>query len=163
MTVPVGITFGTFDLLHVGHVSILERAKSLCDYLVVGVSSDELSFAKKGSKTVYSQDERLRIVASLRVVDRVFLEESLEKKSEYVIAHRANVLVMGDDWLGKFDFLSELCEVRYLARTPAISTTEVRQAITGSGRDVRARLIAPVAVGSHEGALDREGPARHRR
>jgi glycerol-3-phosphate cytidylyltransferase len=125
----VGITFGTFDLLHIGHINILERAKALCDYLVVGVSTDELSFAKKGVKPVYSESERLKIVSSLRVVDFVFPEESLEQKAEYIRRFNADVLIMGQDWEGKFDHLNELCEVLYLPRTPNISTTEVRAEI----------------------------------
>ena len=125
----VGITFGTFDLLHVGHISILERAKAVCDYLVVGVSTDSLNLAKKGVASVYSQEERVKIVSSLRVVDFVFLEESLEQKADYVRQFRADVLVMGQDWAGKFDHLRELCEVLYLPRTPHISTTRVRAEI----------------------------------
>jgi glycerol-3-phosphate cytidylyltransferase len=125
----VGITFGTFDLLHIGHINILERAKALCDYLVVGVSTDELSFAKKGVNPVYSESERLKIVSSLRVVDFVFPEESLEQKAEYIRRFNADVLIMGQDWEGKFDHLNELCEVLYLPRTPNISTTEVRAEI----------------------------------
>lgn len=125
----VGITFGTFDLLHVGHINILERAKKVCDYLVVGVSTDELNIAKKGVAPVYSQDERLKIVSALRVVDFVFVEESLEKKEEYVRRYNANVLIMGQDWAGKFDHLREMCEVLYLPRTPHISTTQVRAEI----------------------------------
>ena len=125
----VGITFGTFDLLHVGHISILERSKALCDYLVVGVSTDELNFSKKGTAAVYSEEERLKIVGSLRMVDFVFLEESLDKKAEYIKRFNADVLVMGQDWAGKFDELRELCEVVYLPRTPHISTTQVRAEI----------------------------------
>lgn len=125
----VGITFGTFDLLHVGHINILERAKAVCDYLVVGVSTDTLNTAKKGVPPVYSQEERLKIVSSLRVVDFVFLEESLEQKADYIRQFRADVLVMGQDWAGKFDHLRDLCEVLYLPRTPHISTTQVRAEI----------------------------------
>lgn len=125
----VGITFGTFDLLHVGHINILERAKGLCDYLVVGVSTDALNTSKKGIAPVYSQEERLKIVGALRVVDYVFYEESLEKKADYVRDFHADVLVMGQDWAGKFDDLRELCEVVYLPRTPHISTTQVRAEI----------------------------------
>ncbi|HWH37061.1 MAG TPA: adenylyltransferase/cytidyltransferase family protein [Candidatus Limnocylindrales bacterium] len=121
----VGMTFGTFDLLHIGHVSILERSKAQCDYLVVGVSTDQLNFSKKGAKPVYSEQERVKIVSSLRVVDFVFLEESLEKKADYIRQFRADVLIMGDDWAGRFDHLRELCEVVYLPRTPHISTTQV--------------------------------------
>lgn len=125
----IGLTFGTFDLLHVGHINILERTKKLCDYLVVGVSTDDLSLAKKGVRPVYSQDERLKIVGSLRVVDYVFLEESLEQKAEYIRRFHADVLVMGQDWAGKFDHLADLCEILYLPRTPHISTTQVRAEI----------------------------------
>ncbi len=125
----VGITFGTFDLLHVGPVNILERAKQVCDYLVVGVSTDELNLAKKGVGPVYSLDERLKIVGALRVVDFVFAEESLEQKAEYIGRFHADVLIMGQDWEGKFDHLQDKCEVLYLPRTPHISTTQVRAEI----------------------------------
>ena len=117
------ITFGTFDVFHVGHLLLLERARKLGDYLIVGVSTDSLSIGKKNRAPVYAQDERLRIVEALKAVDEVFLEESLDKKREYLIQHRANVLVMGDDWRGRFDEFNDVCEVVYLARTPAISTT----------------------------------------
>jgi len=122
----VGITFGTFDLLHIGHVNILERSKQACDFLVVGVSTDALNFSKKQAYPVYSEQERLKIIASLRMVDQVFLEESLEKKRDYIQQYKANLLIMGDDWAGKFDFCSDLCEVLYLPRTPHISTTSVK-------------------------------------
>ncbi|HEY7464340.1 MAG TPA: adenylyltransferase/cytidyltransferase family protein [Candidatus Limnocylindria bacterium] len=125
----VGITFGTFDLLHIGHINILERAKAVCDYLVVGVSTDALTIAKKGVPPVYPEAERIRIVSSLRVVDFTFPEESLEAKADYIKRFHADVLVMGQDWEGKFDHLNELCEVLYLPRTPNISTTEVRAEI----------------------------------
>jgi glycerol-3-phosphate cytidylyltransferase len=129
----VGITFGTFDLLHVGHINILDRAKALCDYLVVGVSTDALSLSKKGVAPVYSQQERLKIVGALRVVDYVFYEESLEQKADYIREYHADVLVMGQDWAGKFDELRELCEVLYLPRTPHISTTQVRAEVFSRG------------------------------
>lgn len=125
----VGITFGTYDLLHVGHINLLERAKAVCDYLVVGVSTDALSVVKKGVPPVYSQDERLKIVGSLRLVDYVFFEESLEEKADYIRRFHADVLIMGQDWAGKFDDLRDLCEVLYLPRTPHISTTQVRAEI----------------------------------
>ncbi|HET7303021.1 MAG TPA: adenylyltransferase/cytidyltransferase family protein [Segeticoccus sp.] len=117
------ITFGTFDVLHVGHVRVLERAAALGDRLVVGVSADALNLAKKNRAPVFSQDERLEIVGALRVVDAVFVEESLEQKRDYILEHHADVLVMGDDWKGKFDFVSDVCEVVYLPRTPSVSTT----------------------------------------
>lgn len=123
------ITFGTFDLFHIGHLRILERARELGDYLVVGVSSDELNFRKKNYRPVFSEHDRMRIVAAVRQVDEVFREESLEKKRDYIQEHRADVLVMGEDWKGKFDFCSDLCEVVYLTRTHGISTTDLKRVI----------------------------------
>lgn len=119
------ITFGTFDILHIGHIRILQRSRALGDRLVVGVSTDQLNFAKKGRNPVYPQEERLEIIKSIRYVDDAFYEESLELKAEYIKQHRADVLVMGDDWKGKFDYLNDLCKVVYLPRTTGISTTEL--------------------------------------
>jgi glycerol-3-phosphate cytidylyltransferase len=127
------ITFGTFDVFHVGHLRMLERARDLGDRLVVGVSTDELNMEKKGRRPVYSQAERLEIVAALRCVDSTFLEESLEAKRDYVVACSATVLVIGDDWAGRFDHLGDLCEVRYLPRTPSVSTTQTIEIIRLSG------------------------------
>jgi glycerol-3-phosphate cytidylyltransferase len=123
------ITFGTFDVLHVGHIRVLNRAAALGDRLVVGVSSDRLNFAKKGRNPVFSQQERLEIVSNVKAVDAVFVEESLEQKRDYVLEHAAKVLVMGDDWAGKFDHLSDVCEVVYLPRTPSVSTTAIIELI----------------------------------
>src|SRR5579875_1272832 len=127
------ITFGTFDVLHVGHLRILQRSRALGDRLVVGVSSDELNFSKKARYPVFSQAERCELVANLKCVDEVFVEESLELKREYVQKFAADVLVMGDDWAGKFDFLNDICEVTYLPRTPSISTTAVIEHISNMG------------------------------
>jgi len=123
------ITFGTFDLFHIGHLNILERAKAQGDYLIVGVSSDQLNYDKKQKYPVCSQEHRMRIILSLKCVDEVFLEESLELKGEYIKNKSADVLVMGDDWKGKFDNFKSLCEVNYLDRTPSISTTELIEII----------------------------------
>jgi glycerol-3-phosphate cytidylyltransferase len=123
------ITFGTFDVFHVGHLRILERARVLGDHLVVGVSTDSFNESKKGRPPVYPQEERAEIVAALRCVDEVFFEESLELKAEYIRQYDVDVLVMGDDWQGRFDEFGSLCEVVYLPRTPAISTTEVIEKI----------------------------------
>lgn len=117
------ITFGTFDVFHIGHLRILERARQYGDRLVVGVSSDALNVSKKGRPPVYDEVERLAIVGGLKCVDGTFLEESLDKKADYVRAHEARVLVMGDDWAGRFDHLNQLCDVVYLPRTPSVSTT----------------------------------------
>lgn len=132
MTGTTVITFGTFDVLHVGHVRVLNRAAEFGDRLVVGVSSDALNLAKKGRQPIFTQDERLEIVANLKVVGTVFVEESLELKRQYVTEHRADVLVMGNDWEGKFDFLNDICRVVYLPRTPSISTTGIIEHISTS-------------------------------
>ena len=123
------ITFGTFDVFHVGHLHILERAKALGSRLLVGVSTDQMNFDKKGRYPVYSEQERMEIIRSLRCVDGVFREESLALKRQYLLEHRADVLVMGDDWAGKFDEFLDICEVRYLDRTPSISTTAIIEKI----------------------------------
>lgn len=126
------ITFGTFDVLHVGHLRILQRARELGDRLVVGVSSDALNFSKKGRYPVFDQEERCELVSNLRCVDEVFVEESLELKRQYVQSHAADILVMGDDWSGKFDSLSDICRVDYLPRTPSISTTALIEKIVNT-------------------------------
>jgi glycerol-3-phosphate cytidylyltransferase len=117
------ITFGTFDVLHVGHIRILQRAADLGDRLVVGVSADALNLAKKGRPPVFSEEERMEIVGSLKMVDEVFLEESLEQKKDYILKYHADVLAMGDDWKGRFDWVSDVCDVVYFPRTPSVSTT----------------------------------------
>jgi choline-phosphate cytidylyltransferase len=137
------ITFGTYDLLHIGHVNLLRRARELGSHLVVGVSSDELNMRKKGLQPAYTTEDRVAIVKALRFVDEVFVEHSLEEKRDYLIAHRADVLVMGDDWAGKFDEFSDICRVVYLPRTEGISTTEVKSHIKGAGAGpVRTRRVA---------------------
>lgn len=119
------ITFGTFDILHYGHIRILERAKAMGSHLIVGVSSDQLNLRKKNRNPIYSETERMAIISSLRCVDEVFLEESLEQKREYILKYQADILVMGNDWEGKFDEFKNVCRVHYLERTPSISTTSI--------------------------------------
>ncbi|WP_105187873.1 adenylyltransferase/cytidyltransferase family protein [Pseudoalteromonas sp. T1lg48] len=128
MTIKV-ITFGTFDVFHVGHVNLLQRAAKLGDELIVGVSSDALNIEKKGRAPVYSQQDRMRIIAAMSDVARVFVEESLALKRQYIQKHGADILVMGDDWRGKFDEFNDICEVIYLPRTPSISTTEIIEVV----------------------------------
>ena len=123
------ITFGTFDVFHVGHLRIIERAASYGDRLIVGVSSDALNLSKKSRAPVFSEAERLAIVGALKLVDEVFVEESLELKRHYLEKFSADVLVMGDDWEGRFDEFRDVCEVVYLPRTPAISTTALIEKI----------------------------------
>jgi len=123
------ITFGTFDVFHVGHVNILTRAHDLGDHLTVGVSTDELNFSKKGRYPIYRQEHRRQIVQSLDCVSETFYEHSLELKREYLLEHRADVLVMGNDWEGRFDGFKDVCDVVYLPRTADISTTDIIQLI----------------------------------
>ena len=121
------ITFGTFDVFHVGHLKILQRAKEEGSRLVVGVSSDALNFKKKKRYPIFNQNDRMAIISALRCVDHVFLEESLELKDAYIQEHNASILVMGDDWKGKFDDMP--CTVKYLERTPSVSTTQIIEII----------------------------------
>ena len=120
------VTFGNYDLFHVGHLNILRRAKDLGDRLVVGVSSDELNFRKKQIRPTYPLDHRIAIVESIRFVDEVFVEDALELKRQYLLDHRADILVMGDDWEGRFDEFKDICKVVYLPRTIGISSTDVK-------------------------------------
>lgn len=120
------ITYGTFDLLHVGHINLLRRAKALGDYLIVVVSSDEFN-AVKGKKAYHSFESRKQILEAIRYVDEVLPEYTWEQKIDDVVNNHVDVFVMGDDWKGKFDFLKEYCEVVYLPRTEGISTTMIKE------------------------------------
>ncbi len=127
------ITFGTFDVFHVGHINLLQRAASFGDQLFVGVSTDALNYSKKSRYPIYNEADRMKIINSLRYVNLCFPEESLEKKAEYIKYYKADVLVMGNDWEGKFDQFKSLCEVVYLPRTPSVSTTELIEVISSTG------------------------------
>lgn len=129
MTLKTVITFGTFDVFHSGHVNILRRSREMGDRLVVGISSDQLNFSKKGRNPVYPLRSRMNILHAIRYVDQVFVEESLDLKREYILEHQADILVMGDDWAGRFEEFRDICEVKYLPRTPSISTTEIIEVI----------------------------------
>ena len=120
------ITYGTFDLLHIGHINILRRAKELGDYLIVALSSDEFN-SRKGKRAYYDYNHRKQILESVRYVDEVIPEYNWEQKVQDVSDHDVNVFVMGDDWKGKFDFLKEHCDVIYLSRTEGISTTRIKK------------------------------------
>ncbi|RUM31820.1 MAG: glycerol-3-phosphate cytidylyltransferase [Aquifex sp.] len=124
----VVITYGTFDLFHIGHLNLLKRAKSLGDYLIVGVSTDEFNEIK-GKKSVFPYEHRAEIVRSIKYVDLVIPEKSWEQKIEDIKKYKVDVFVMGDDWKGKFDYLKEYCEVIYLPRTQGISTTELKETL----------------------------------
>ena len=123
----VVITYGTFDLFHVGHLNILKRAKELGDYLIVAVSSDAFN-AGKGKTAYHSQEDRKAILESVRYVDEVIFEDSWDQKVKDVQEHHVDVFVMGDDWKGKFDHLEDLgVEVVYLSRTEEISTSKIKK------------------------------------
>jgi glycerol-3-phosphate cytidylyltransferase len=119
------ITYGTYDLLHVGHINLLRRAKALGDYLIVALSTDEFN-AIKNKKAYHSYEDRKIILESIRYVDEVIPERSWEQKTQDVIDNDVDIFVMGDDWEGKFDFLKDYCEVIYLPRTEGISTTKIK-------------------------------------
>ena len=119
------ITYGTFDLLHHGHIRLLERAKALGDHLTVAVSTDQFNLGK-GKVCAYTYEERARILEAIRYVDQVIPESSWEQKITDIKQRQIDIFVMGDDWEGKFDFLQEYCQVVYLPRTPDISTTKVK-------------------------------------
>lgn len=121
------ITYGTFDLLHAGHINLLRRAKELGDYLIVVVSTDEFNWNEKQKKCHFSYEERKKLVEAVRYVDLVLPEENWEQKISDVKEYKIDTFVMGDDWKGKFDFLKEYCDVVYLPRTEGISTTKIKQ------------------------------------
>lgn len=121
------ITFGTFDLFHRGHLNLIKRCKNFLNnnHLIVGVSSDKFNFEKKNRFPVYNENDRMEIIKSIKYVDEVFLEESLQKKLEYCIKYKADCIIMGDDHIGSFDYLNKHdIKVIYLPRTKNISTSE---------------------------------------
>jgi glycerol-3-phosphate cytidylyltransferase len=120
------ITYGTFDLLHWGHVNLLKRARELGDYLIVALSTDEFNAVKK-KKAYYSYENRKLILEAIRYVDKVIPEKTWEQKVDDVLNYDIDIFVMGDDWKGTFDFLKEYCEVVYLPRTVGISTTQIKR------------------------------------
>ena len=121
------LTYGTFDLLHFGHIEILRRARELGDYLVVAVSTDEFN-AIKGKQAYYDYESRKKILEAIRYVDLVIPEETWEQKLDDVKKYDIDIIVMGDDWKDsdKFDYLKEYCEVVFLPRTEGISTTKIK-------------------------------------
>ena len=121
------ITYGTFDLLHYGHINLLRRAKALGDYLIVVLSTDEFNWNQKQKKCYFTYDIRKQLLEAIRYVDLVIPEENWDQKISDVKEYHIDTFVMGDDWKGKFDFLKPYCEVVYLPRTPEISTTQIKR------------------------------------
>ena len=120
------ITYGTFDLLHYGHINLLRRAKALGDYLIVALSTDEFNSVEKNKHCYFSYEQRKSLLEAIRYVDLVIPEENWEQKKTDISKYNVDVFVIGDDWEGKFDFLKEQCEVVYLPRTREISTTKIK-------------------------------------
>jgi glycerol-3-phosphate cytidylyltransferase len=120
------ITYGTFDLLHYGHINLLRRAKALGDYLIVAISTDDFNWNEKHKKCYFSFEERKALVEAIRYVDLVIPENTWDQKTKDIEEYHADIFVMGDDWEGKFDYLQEQAEVVYLPRTPEISTTQIK-------------------------------------
>ena len=122
------ITYGTYDLLHQGHINLLRRAKELGDYLIVALSTDEFNWDSKQKKCYFSYEKRKQLLEAIRYVDLVIPEESWDQKVTDVKEYHVDTFVIGDDWEGKFDFLKdEGVEVVYLPRTPEISTTQIKK------------------------------------
>ena len=134
------LTYGTFDLFHIGHLRLFERLKALGDRLIVGVSTDEFN-AQKGKRSFMSYEDRSQIVASVKHVDLVIPEQSWDQKVPDIRRHRVDVFGMGDDWKGKFDFLREECQVVYLPRTQGVSSTSLRSLGRAIDQETIGRLV----------------------
>lgn len=120
------ITYGTFDLLHYGHINLLKKAKELGDYLIVGLSTDEFNINSKNKKSFFSYEQRKILLEAIKYVDLVIPENNWEQKIKDVTKYNVDIFVIGNDWKNKFDFLNTECEVIYLERTPEISTTQIK-------------------------------------
>lgn len=130
------ITYGTLDLLHYGHINLLRRAKELGDYLIVALSTDEFNWSEKKKKSYFTYEQRKQLLEAIRYVDEIVPEESWEQKRSDVHKYSIDVFTIGDDWAGEFDFLKEEgVEVVYLARTPEISTTQIKEDLAGSKKE----------------------------
>ncbi len=122
------ITYGTFDLLHYGHINLLKRAKQLGDYLIVALSTDEFNLIEKNKKCYFSYEKRKALLEAVRYVDLVIPEDNWDQKKLDIREYNIDIFVIGDDWKGKFDYLKkEGVEVIYLERTPEISTTQIKR------------------------------------
>ena len=128
------ITYGTFDLLHYGHINLLKRAKEYGDYLIVALSTDEFNWDEKRKKCYITYEQRKKLLEAVRYVDLVIPEKNWEQKILDVKKYHVDTFVMGNDWEGKFDFLKDLCEVVYLPRTPEISSTQIKEELKKKGK-----------------------------
>lgn len=133
------ITYGTFDLLHYGHINLLRRAKALGDYLIVALSTDGFNWCCKQKKCYFSYEMRKQLLESIRYVDLVIPEEAWEQKNTDLGEYHIDTFVMGDDWEGKFDFLKDRCEVVYLPRTPEISSSKIKGDLERKDADLAGR------------------------
>jgi glycerol-3-phosphate cytidylyltransferase len=122
------ITYGTYDLLHIGHINLLKRAKALGDYLIVGLSTDAFN-ERKNKDSFLSYSQRKAVLEAIRYVDEIIPEENWEQKVEDIKKNNVDIFVIGSDWKGKFDDLTKYCKVIYLDRTPNISTTSLKESI----------------------------------
>jgi len=125
------ITYGTFDLLHYGHINLLRRAKRLGDYLIVALSTDEFNQQSKNKACYFNYEKRRALLEAIRYVDLVIPENNWEQKVDDIKLYHADTFVIGDDWQGEFDSLKEHCDVVYLPRTPEVSTTQIKNDIKG--------------------------------
>ncbi|KQV75559.1 hypothetical protein ASC61_11395 [Aeromicrobium sp. Root344] len=143
MTMTTVLTYGTFDLFHIGHLNLIERLSQMGDRLIIAVSTDEFN-AGKGKTSVVSYEDRARIIGSIKGVDLVIPETSWEQKASDIREHDVDIFAIGEDWAGKFDELKELCEVVYLPRTDGISSTEIKQML---------RVLDPTHITEMQDAL----------
>lgn len=149
------ITYGTFDLLHYGHINLLRRAKALGDYLIVAVSTDEFNWNEKHKKCYFNYEQRKALVEAVRYVDLVIPEENWEQKRNDILKYQIDTFVMGDDWKGKFDFLKEDgIEVIYLSRTPEISSSQIKKDLYDANAVDRENSIAKIDSSKNCGTTD---------
>ncbi len=140
MRKKIVITYGTFDMFHIGHLKLLKRLKEIGDYLIVGVSTDEFN-KEKGKKTMIPFEHRIEIVKSIRYVDKVIPEKNWDQKKDDILKYNVDIFAMGSDWEGKFDYLRKYCEVIYLERTKDVSTTELKESLLGINELSREELL----------------------
>jgi len=135
------ITYGTFDLLHYGHINLLRRAKELGDYLIVALSEDDFNKTQKRKETYFSYDERKQLLEAIRYVDLVIPEKTWNQKIRDIHLYQVDVFCMGNDWAGKFDFLKDYCDVVYFPRSPEISTSQIKSDLGGYGWNINPPVI----------------------